>query len=172
MRTRATSARRTLGRGLLTSLALCAAPFALADDEREDEPEPPRPATVWEYLRGKYDADEDGVITRAEYTRDDLHWSRLDTDEDGQLTEEEIAARRPFGRRRNGEPREWERERPDPPAVGDAAPDFHLELLPPPKDELLHVLDEEEDEEKERAKLRLSSFRGERPVALVFGSYT
>ncbi len=41
------------------------------------------------------------------------------------------------------------------PAVGTTAPDFELPLL------------------DDRAKtVRLSSFRGERPVALIFGSYT
>ena len=41
-------------------------------------------------------------------------------------------------------------------SVGDAAPDFKLPWL--------------HDEEKPAAQL--SSFRGEKPVALVFGSYT
>jgi hypothetical protein len=40
------------------------------------------------------------------------------------------------------------------PAVGDEAPDFDLPLLSGP------------------ARVRLSSFRGTRPVALIFGSYT
>ena len=40
------------------------------------------------------------------------------------------------------------------PAVGDEAPDFDLPLLGSP------------------ARVRLSSFRGTRPVALIFGSYT
>jgi len=40
------------------------------------------------------------------------------------------------------------------PAVGDEAPDFDLPLRGSP------------------ARVRLSSFRGTRPVALIFGSYT
>lgn len=40
------------------------------------------------------------------------------------------------------------------PAVGDAAPDFELPLMG-------------SDE-----RVRLSSFRGDKPVALIFGSYT
>ena len=40
------------------------------------------------------------------------------------------------------------------PAAGDEAPDFELPLLGSP------------------ARVRLSSFRGTRPVALIFGSYT
>jgi hypothetical protein len=40
------------------------------------------------------------------------------------------------------------------PAVGDEAPDFDLPLL------------------GSSARVRLSSFRGTRPVALIFGSYT
>lgn len=40
------------------------------------------------------------------------------------------------------------------PAVGDEAPDFDLPLCGSP------------------ARVRLSSFRGKRPVALIFGSYT
>lgn len=44
------------------------------------------------------------------------------------------------------------------PSVGDLAPDFELRRL--------------EDGHAGDAKVRLSSFRGERPVALIFGSYT
>ena len=40
------------------------------------------------------------------------------------------------------------------PAVGDAAPDFELPLL------------------GDKGRVRLSSFRGDKPVALIFGSYT
>ena len=40
------------------------------------------------------------------------------------------------------------------PAVGEAAPDFELPLL------------------SDGAMVRLSSFRGVKPVALIFGSYT
>ena len=41
------------------------------------------------------------------------------------------------------------------PSVGDAAPDFELPML-----------------DDRDTKVRLSSFQGERPVALIFGSYT
>lgn len=45
-------------------------------------------------------------------------------------------------------------------AVGDVAPDFELPVLDPAS----HA--------PSGATIRLSSFAGERPVALVFGSYT
>ena len=43
--------------------------------------------------------------------------------------------------------------------VGDAAPDFSLELRG-------------ENQEQEPQPVTLSSFRGEKPVVLIFGSYT
>ena len=48
----------------------------------------------------------------------------------------------------------WNRTRAGPLAVGDVAPDFELPTL------------------DGSARVRLSSFRGKRPVVLVFGSYT
>ncbi len=67
-----------------------------------------------------------------------------DRDGDGQLAGPELAGRqRTFARA------------PRPPAVGEEAPDFTLTYVDEPENEV-----------------RLSSFRGDRPVALVFGSYT
>ncbi|MFN7973558.1 MAG: hypothetical protein U0166_14610 [Acidobacteriota bacterium] len=48
----------------------------------------------------------------------------------------------------------WNRARGGALSVGDAAPDFDLETS------------------DKTARVRLSSFRGEKPVVLVFGSYT
>jgi hypothetical protein len=38
--------------------------------------------TVWEYLSAKYDADDDGVVTEAEYTRGASTFARLDANRD------------------------------------------------------------------------------------------
>ena len=135
----------------------------------------------WTALCEKYDADGDGVITRAEYTRDEAHWKNLDVDGSGALDRKEF------------EGRKWNRgdaKRPEPPKVGQLAPDFELELLPEPQKLLPGEpassagratpagpiskggKAEPDAKPKEPVRVRLSSFRGKRPVALIFGSYT
>ncbi len=52
------------------------------------------------------------------------------------------------------EAQEAERRRPAPLRAGDPAPTFELETL------------------DRKAKVKLSSFRGQKPVVLIFGSYT
>ncbi|MEM7305773.1 MAG: hypothetical protein AAF682_03845 [Planctomycetota bacterium] len=135
-----------------TTLALsCAALLAAAPPQEE-----PAKPTAWAFLAKKYDADGDGRITRKEYTRDDEHWKNLDVDGNGWIDEKEI------------EGRGWQkgkRAKVKPPAAGDAAPDFRLELLPPP------FLAEKEKLKKPEL-VQLSGFKGKRPVALIFGSYT
>lgn len=46
--------------------------------------------TTFDYLRGKYDQDDDGVIVPAEYTRTGEGFARLDADADGRLTADDF----------------------------------------------------------------------------------
>ena len=131
------------------------------------------PKDAWSFLLRKYDADKDGVITRKEYTRDDTRWKNLDVDGDGKVVRAEF------------EGRGWklDKDRPKAPKVGKRAPDFELEVVPwtpPGKKGETSKGDEPGGGErpKDDAKppkpelVKLSSFKGKRPVALIFGSYT
>jgi hypothetical protein len=139
---------------------------------------------VWAYLLGKYDADADGVITRREYGGDDLHWDRLDKDGSGTLEKTEGGVGVKFktkpGRKKTVEA----------PKVGAFAPLFELEIVTDvtklggegvktPK-----VDGKRPEEGADGAEmtpkgqnpgptlLSLKSFRDQKPVALIFGSYT
>ena len=108
-----------------------------------------RSADVFKFLAEKYDADSDGKITAEEYDRSEENFARFDTNKDGVLTAADWSGR--TGRTRRGQPRGSS----EAPSVGEQAPDFKLtEIL---------------DETKE---IKLSSFAGSKPVALVFGSCT
>lgn len=152
------------------SLVLLLAPaFSAPQDPR------PGPSSTWEFLLGKYDADGDGRIARKEYTRDDAHWSNLDADGDGFLVASEVEGRR---RRRRGRG-DADRAAPVAPKVGQVAPGFELEVLPPPPPTPppngkppVPATGKAPKEPKEPETLSLASFRGKRPVALIFGSYT
>jgi hypothetical protein len=110
----------------------------------------PRTLAVWEFLRAKYDHDGDGRVERGEYGRDEQAFFHLDADRDGLVT------RLDFALQWDGRPRTadgsfvWGEGGPE---VGEAAPAFALPDL----------------EGRERA---LSELCAERPVVLVFGSYT
>jgi hypothetical protein len=132
----------------LVALGLACAATACAATPAEQAPD-----EVWAYVRERYDADGDGRVARSEYGRDEEHWRRLDKDGDGFVVASEVAILPPGpGGRPAGEP---SFDATEPPQVGEQAPDFELEELG-----------------REGELVRLSSYRGERPVALVFGSYT
>jgi hypothetical protein len=164
--------------GILTTAALCAT-LAAAPPAGEPPqapaapaPAPPPPPTppmdvegaiedVWVYLRDKYDSDRDGRVSRQEYTRDDAAFLRLDADGDGVITEDDLtnsSARRE--RRGDQRPRRppgdggVARRPMAAPIAGAMAPDFTLQPL------------------KGGEPVTLSGFRGAKPVALIFGSYT
>ena len=108
-----------------------------------------RSADVFKFLAEKYDADKDGKITAEEYDRSEENFTRFDTNKDGVLTAADWSGR--TGRTRRGQPR----GRSEAPSVGEQAPDFKLtEIL------------------NETKEIKLSSFSGNKPVALVFGSCT
>ncbi|MAG62781.1 hypothetical protein CMO84_04585 [Candidatus Woesearchaeota archaeon] len=127
----------------------------------------------WEFLSEKYDKDGDGKVSADEYDRGKETFDRLDANGDGFITAEDAKSRR--------------RERPQmdkgqPPKVGDAAPDFHLDCLPPPpKTEAERKIAEHEANKQvlkegqtkvTPRRVRLSEFKDKKPVALIFGSYT
>lgn len=107
----------------------------------------------------QYDKDRDGRVQRAEYPRGDAAFANLDRDGDGVVTRADFDAR-PRSRQPRAPGRADRRsagsrtEPLAPPAVGDLAPDFTLPLLGMTE------------------PVKLSSFRGKQPVALIFGSYT
>lgn len=101
----------------------------------------------------RLDKDGDGDIQVGEVSG---LFATLDADQDEVLSETELPRRRERGgggRERAGG--RGERQSVGAPAVGDAAPDFDLPLV--------------KDAE---TTVKLSSFKGAKPVALIFGSYT
>jgi hypothetical protein len=105
---------------------------------------------AWKFLADKYDADKDGVVSAAEYTRDASTFTRLDRNKDGVLTAEDWA-----GDERRGRGGGASRPRSKAPEWGQMAPDFELTFV---------------RDAKQKAKL--SSYIGDKPVALIFGSCT
>lgn len=100
-------------------------------------------AKVFDFLAEKYDKNGDKKISPEEHDRGAELFASLDKDNDGFLT-----------------PKDWEvaaprakKENLPAPTAGIMAPDFELTLV--------------EDENK---TMKLSSFAGEKPVALIFGS--
>ncbi len=158
------------------------------DEEKRPAPEEPTAETVWEFLADKYDANGDGTITKTEYTGPEERWKQLDRDGSGAIDKAEIEER---GRAKRAKPG---KKRPVAPKQGKKAPLFELEVLedlgdlPKPGEEEVGEQGEpgqkgkdkkEKDGDREEAEkpakprtIALADFRGEKPVALVFGSYT
>jgi hypothetical protein len=140
-------------------------------DTGDESPRPEDVAeTVWEYLEIKYDADKDGRVSKAEYTRDEEHWKRLDKNADGFLDKAELRGTKSRDRSRD---RSRGNKRAIAPKVGQKAPDFTLVVLPE-KSAKDRPQQEKKEEQKSKAELvSLSAFaKKKRPVALIFGSYT
>lgn len=152
-----------------TLLALCA--VAAPHDTKGTSAPEDKAETVWEYLVLKYDANEDGRVSQKEYTRGAEHWKRLDKDEDGFLDSKEFAKASGRGGRRGAGGRAGAAgPKAVAPKVGAKAPDFELVVLPK-KD--AKSGDEKKAKKAAKAELvKLSSFQGKKPVALIFGSYT
>ncbi len=136
---------------------------------KEIPPPPPEPKTAWELLLQNYDLDSDGIISRQEYSHSDEHWSRLDQNEDGKLEESEIAALAQKGMRGGRRGGRGKRDASSgqkgntlvAPKEGALAPDFKLQIL-----------GELDPKTKTLKSAQLSKYIGEKPVALIFGSYT
>lgn len=176
-------------RALGLSVFLASGAAALDDDEkkakddgkRDELPVVGEEASPWEFLLKRHDKDGDGKISQAEYGRSEEAWARLDRDGDGVLVEGELSTK--WDRRGGGRT-----ARPEPPKVGEFAPVFSLTLLPPgemgghgedtPEEQPDAKKGESKGKKSEAKKpeepesVSLVSFRGEKPVALIFGSYT
>ena len=139
---------------------------------------------TWEFLSEKYDTNKDGKVSWKEYARDKDKFASLDSDDDGQITEEDFA--RSGGRRgRGGRGRGSRGEGSSALEVGQVAPDFDLPTLSdgywkPSKQAGQKNAAKTSAEnatgkpgkKAPREMVRLSSFKGRKPVALIFGSYT
>lgn len=134
----------------LMPLLMAVFAFFLFAEKANSQQRRGRGPDVFKFLAQKYDADKDGKLTKEEYDRSEEAFKRFDTNKDGVLTAADWSggnARQRGGRRRN--------QADAAPTVGDKAPDFTL----------THI----EDKEKQ---VQLSSFAGDKPVALIFGSCT
>ena len=107
------------------------------------------------------DKDKDGKIQLPEVAR---IFGQLDADKSSDLKGDEISGTRGRGNRggrnRGGGNRGNRPLEAGVPRVGEAAPDFDLPLVDQVKGA------------KSEATIKLSSFAGKKPVALIFGSYT
>ncbi len=101
-------------------------------------------------LRRALDEDQDGSV---QYREIAAVFLKLDRDKSKKLTGAEMGS----NRARSGRGRGNEAGVPQP---GQLAPDFDLPLVDQPKGT------------KKEATIKLSSFAGKKPVALIFGSYT
>ena len=112
--------------------------------------------TPWELIKGEHDKNKDGEVSAKEYKRGKERFARLDKNKDGKLTSADFESSkgRPGRGRRRGQRGRMGQGRPMAPELGTLAPDFQLKS----KDG--------------RKKVRLSTFKGKKPVALIFGSYT
>ena len=176
-------ARRMTVLSGLASVAILLPTFGALPSVDDDDPapvevDPDEVRSIWEYLSKKYDADEDGEISREEYPRSDERFAKLDVDEDGVVTASDIEARK---RARGGGRDDDEERRPDPPEEGDKAPDFTLEVLErapeeakePKRGDRDDDAEEGDEDEEPRLVVQLSDFaKKDKPVALIFGSYT
>lgn len=99
----------------------------------------------------RLDKDADKALSKNEIAK---AYAIADTDKSGTLSKSELAA--PAARQRGGrnDRRGGRNNGGKPPAVGQVAPDFTLKTL------------------DGKAKHTLSSYKGKKPVALIFGSYT
>lgn len=109
-------------------------------------------AAILAKLLAQYDVNRDGKVQQAEHPRGEQAFANLDRNRDGAFDAADFRVPPPdpmavLAQRRTDPARL--------PKVGDLAPDFELPMLGMPG-----------------ATVRLSALRGERPVALVFGSFT
>lgn len=104
----------------------------------------------WKFLSEKYDKDDDNKISKEEYTRSEETFAQLDANKDGFLSKDDWSGNNGRGRRGGGQ-----RGGGSAPEKGAKAPDFKL----------THIRSADKT-------VKLSSFAGEKPVALIFGSCT
>lgn len=127
---------------------------------------PPPKATTLDRFLARYDKNKDGLINRAEWPGQARAFRRLDADKNGTLDRKELASiedrlGRFLTRDKGGRPGEVTtpaargERKPDQLKVGDVAPDFTLPVVGNGK-----------------KTINLASFKGKKPVVLIFASYT
>lgn len=131
-------------------------------------PPPEVDSPSWKFLSARYDANHDGRIVRAEYLRSSDAFGRLDADGDGAISGADFDPRwdgvpriEAVARSGTSEPAKNGRwigfddfvHGEGGPGEGDPAPLFRLATT-------------------DGEWIELAGFRGKKPVALVFGSYT
>jgi EF hand domain-containing protein len=132
----------------------------------------PEPKSAWQLLTDKYDADKDGKISRAEYSKDDKYFVRLDADQNGFIEASDMKKLgRPKGYRGKTED---EKDKVVIAEAGKMAPDFTLRVLEKAKPNPAKKTNKKVglDDVVKPKTFQLSSMKGKKPVALVFGSYT
>lgn len=113
-----------------------------------------RGTDAWGYLQDKYDANGDDQLTEAEYSRGAEKFQRLDVNRDGVISPKDWEggdSRTQFSRSRKKRSRNSTNVAP--PEKGDEAPGFKLAYVNEPS-----------------KIVELASFKGSKPVALIFGS--
>ncbi len=154
---------------MLTSL------FSLLLLIQDPAPKPapePEPQSAWQLLTDKYDTDKDGKISRAEYSKDDKYFVRLDADKNGFIEASDLKMLgRPKGYR--GETAD-EKDKVVIAEAGKLAPDFTLRVLEKAKPNPAKKTNKKVglDDAVKPKTFQLSSLKGKKPVALIFGSYT
>lgn len=133
-----------------TTVAMFAAAAGMLTDSGVAQERPAAGNDVLAKLLQQYDKNGNGRIERDEYPRTSETFANLDRDQNGYLDAADFAL--PPKRPRDLLP---DRKGDKLPKVGDDAPDFDLPMLG-----------------MKGKTVKLSSFRGDRPVALIFGSYT
>ena len=78
----------------LTGLAVLATGQVPPASAPRDDVDPDAVKTVWEYLAGRYDTNEDGKISKDEYKRGDAQFARLDRDGNGFIEEADTKQKR------------------------------------------------------------------------------
>jgi len=154
---------------MLTSLLLL--PFLIQSPPPKPVQEP-EPKSAWQLLTDKYDADKDGKISRAEYSKDDKYFLRLDADKNGFIEASDL--------KKLGRPKGYRGETADKKdkvviaEAGKVAPDFTLRVLEKAKPDPAKKTNKKLglDDAVKPKTFQLSSLKGKKPVALIFGSYT
>jgi hypothetical protein len=146
-------------------------PFLIQDSPPRPAQEP-EPQSAWQLITEKYDADKDGKISRAEYSKDDKYFARLDADQNGFIEASDL--------KKLGRPKGFRGKTDDAKdklviaEAGKMAPDFTLRVLEKAKPSSAKKPNKKVglDDAVKPKTFQLSSLKGKKPVALIFGSYT
>ena len=108
---------------------------------------------VWTFLAGKYDTNNDGKLSKKEYDRGAETFARFDRNKDGVISAEDWSNEHFSARNSRGSRGRGRIANSPAPEAGELAPEFNLANVNNPAE-----------------SVRLSSFAGKKPVALIFGS--